>query len=86
MNTGIIATVKGGLNTSLNIIVRKVHQVGDILDLSTIIHLVPDGISYAKFFKEYVSFCINNNSSKLYRVDAIQQTQNGCEMQVSPIV
>lgn len=85
MKSRIMVTLHGAWDTSLQIVLDAAHAVGDVLDLSSIVSLVPDGENYAAFFRRYVDFCMGNDSSKLYRVEAIVQVSQGYEMRVSAL-
>ena len=79
----MIATVRGTLGSSLRIMVDKILKAGDILDLTTIVHLVPSETSYSLFFKDYVNFCLHNEGNRIFRVESVLQTHDGYEMRVS---
>lgn len=85
MKKKMMVTVRGAWDTSLQIVLDAAHAVGDVLDLSSIIRLVPEGVNYATFFRNYVDFCMGNNSSKLYRVVAIEAIPQGVELRVRAV-
>ncbi len=84
MTQTIITTLKGVLDSSIAILLSSAHKVGEILDISNITNLVPRNIDYTAFFRAYVDFC-TSNGSKLFRIDAIRHTGQGCELVVTPV-
>jgi len=85
MKDKIVATLKGAMNTSLNILLGTMLQVGDTIDMNNITHLVPDGENTTHFFKNYVNFCESNGKSRIYRVDEISQYDGRYVLQVSGV-
>jgi hypothetical protein len=45
---------------------------------------VPTDTDYTAFFRNYVNFC-TSNGSKQFRIESINQTQEGFEIMVSPV-
>ena len=80
----VIATLKGVFDTSIAILLNTMHKVGETLDISNITNIVPNGIDYTAFFREYVTFC-THNGSKHFRINEIKETLDGYELFVTPI-
>ncbi len=84
MKTNLIATLQGAMNTSLDVLLSTVHHVGDILDISNVIRIVPHDADTTRYFKAYVDFCEGNGESRYYRIDSIEPCGDRLAMQVSP--
>lgn len=84
MTKKIVTTIKGGLNTSINILLNEIHQVGDTISFDNITNMVPSGEDYTKFFYSCISFC-RTNGTRLFRIDNVSSNGQQLELQVSPI-
>jgi len=81
----IVVTIKGGWNSSIQIVLDTMHHVGDVLDMSNITRLVPSGVNFTSFFNAFVDFCTRNDESRRYLIEDITETSQGYEMKVSPV-
>ncbi|MGM9675729.1 MAG: hypothetical protein ACI3X9_09740 [Bacteroidaceae bacterium] len=84
MKESFIATLKGCFDSSLHVLLDTAHTVGEVLDMSNITHIVPNGYDYYAFFRDYVAFC-KCNGSKLFRIDSIRHAGDGFVLEVSPV-
>lgn len=84
MNNTVV-TIKGGWNTSMQILLDTAHRVGDILDMSNITRLVPEDVNFTTFFNAFVRFCSKNDGSRQYLIEDIAETPDGYQMKVSPV-
>lgn len=84
MKESVMATLKGCFDSSLHILLDTAHTVGEVLDMSNVTGIVPEGCDYYAFFKDYVRFC-KCNGSKLFRIDAIRNMGGMRELFVTPV-
>lgn len=86
MKSNIVTTIRGAWNTSIQILQDKALRAGDIVDMSNITHMVPEGISFTSFFNAYVKFCTSNGNCKQFRINEVKLDNNGYELWVSPAI
>jgi len=80
-----IATIKGGVDSSIDILMDGIHQVGDIISFNNITSMIPSGEDYTRFFYNCINFCKTNGATRLFRVDRILGVDDKYEIQVSPV-
>ena len=84
MRNTIIATIKGALGTSIDIIIDATRKVGDIIDFSNLIDLIPHGADHTKFFYAVVNFCQKNGGFRTYKIESIEECPSGPMRLVAP--
>lgn len=80
-----IATIRGRVDTSIDILMDGLHQVGDIINFNNITSLIPSGEDYTRFFFNCLNFCKTNGSTRLFRVEKISGGEERYEIMVSPV-
>lgn len=80
-----IATIRGGVGTSIDILMDGLQQVGDIISFNNITSLIPSGEDCTRFFFKCLDFCKTNGATRLFRVDQISEEGKKYEIMVSPI-
>ncbi len=85
MANSIVTTIRGRLNTSIDIILDKVQHVGDIISFKNIIGMVPQEEDYTQFFYQCIQFCSVNGNTRLFRVDDVLSIGGRMEIRVSPV-
>jgi len=80
-----IATIKGGVDSSIDVLMDGIHQVGDIISFNNITSMIPSGEDYTRFFYNCINFCKTNGATRLFRVDRILGGDDKYEIQVSPV-
>jgi len=81
-----IATIKGKLNTSIDILMDGIQQVGDVISFNNITNMIPKGENYTQFFYKAIKFCNSNGSTRSFRVDSITRGNGKYEIMVSPVI
>lgn len=81
----LIATIKGKLNSSIDILFDSINQVGDTISFNNIIRLIPSGEDYTMFFYKTIKFCSSNDDSRSFRIESIFNNGGKYEVVVSPI-
>lgn len=80
-----LATIRGGVGTSIDILMDSMHQVGDIISFNNITSMIPRGEDYTRFFFNCINFCKRNGATRLFRVDKIIGNDERYEIMVTPI-
>lgn len=80
-----IATIRGRVDTSIDILMDGLHQVGDIISFNNIVGMIPSGEDYTRFFFDCLNFCKSNGATRLFRVEQITGAGKKYEIMVSPV-
>lgn len=78
------ATLKGKLNTSIDVLLGTVKSIGDQVDFHNITKMVPTGTDYTRFLYACIEFCNGNGGAKEYRVEDVIQSADGTQIVVCP--
>ncbi len=85
MTKAVIATLKGALNSSIDIVVDTMCHVGQKISFEDMGKIVPPQLEdYTSFFYKCINFC-TINGSRIFNIDRILQKDNGYELKVSPV-
>lgn len=79
------AILKGKLNTSIEVLLSTVKEIGDCVDFHNITKMVPSGTDYTKFLYACIEFCNVNGGSKEFRVEDIVDHDNETQLIVCPV-
>ena len=85
MKQKTIATIKGKLNSSIEIFFDSINQVGDIINFNNIINIIPSGEDCTQFFYKIIKFCSCNDDSRAFRIDNIYVSGDKYVVMVSPV-
>ena len=85
MTNTVVATLKGALNSSIDIMVNTMCHVGQKISFEDMGKIVPPQLEdYTSFFYKCIDFC-TINGSRIFNIDRILQKDGGYELKVSPV-
>lgn len=85
MTNTVVATLKGALNSSIDIMVNTVCHVGQKISFEDMGKIAPPQLeNYTHFFYKCIDFC-TINGSRIFNIDHILRKDNGYELEVSPV-
>ena len=78
--------LKGQWNTSIEVLLSTVKEIGDYVDFHNITKMVPSGTDYTKFLYACIDFCNGNGGAKEFRVEDVVSHGSETQLIVCPVV